>query len=257
MASKVDLLKRERDDLRKLADHWKLQHDEYKGLNARLCAEVDAAAEMLREVKTQNAALRAEVSNLRGTARLHKERADALTAITALQPAPDISTFAASQKPLGAEFEKVWEDNAAALYESQPAPPSHRRREMSERTKAPWIACEHGDYGDYNGNCIVILGDGGNVRTAVVLGFDTRETRANARLIARAPEMAAEIERLRARVEQLEGALKKAKDGLDAGVKQYAARDMHGNVVPGDEQYPWVKAMQIGLDASSAALEGR
>ena len=65
MASKVDLLKRERDDLRKLADHWKFQYDEYKGLNARLCAEVDAAAEMLREVKTQNAALRAEVEKLR------------------------------------------------------------------------------------------------------------------------------------------------------------------------------------------------
>jgi chromosome segregation ATPase len=67
--------------------------------------------------------------------------------------------------------------------------------------------------------------------------------------------------RLTARVAELEEALKKAKEalkkakyGLDAGVKQYAARDMHGNIVPGDEQYPWVKAMQIGLDASSAAL---
>jgi transposase-like protein len=69
MASKVDLLKRERDDLRKLADHWKIQYDEYKGLNARLCAEVDAAAEMLREVKTQNAALRAENEKLRAALR--------------------------------------------------------------------------------------------------------------------------------------------------------------------------------------------
>lgn len=58
----------------------------------------------------------------------------------------------------------------------------------------------------------------------------------------------------RAEVEKLRSALKKAKDGLDAGVKHYAERDMYGNVIPGDEQYPWVKAMQIGLDASSAAL---
>lgn len=40
MASKADLLKRERDDQRKLADHWKLQHDEYRKLNARLTARV-------------------------------------------------------------------------------------------------------------------------------------------------------------------------------------------------------------------------
>ena len=67
-------------------------------------------------------------------------------------------------------------------------------------------------------------------------------------------QAADEITRLTARVEELEKALKKAKNGLDAGVNAYAARDMHGNVVPGDEQYPWVKAMQIGLDASSAAI---
>lgn len=40
MANKNDLLKRERDDQRKLADYWKLQHDEYKKLNAKLAARV-------------------------------------------------------------------------------------------------------------------------------------------------------------------------------------------------------------------------
>lgn len=69
MASKADLLKRERDDFRKLADHWKIQYDECKGLNAQLRSEVDAAAEMLREVKTQNAALRAEFEKLRAALR--------------------------------------------------------------------------------------------------------------------------------------------------------------------------------------------
>lgn len=62
------------------------------------------------------------------------------------------------------------------------------------------------------------------------------------------------ITALRARVETLEGALTKAHNGLKAGVDEYASRDMHGNIVPGDEQYPWVKSMQIGLDAVRAAL---
>jgi len=41
MASKNDLLKRERDELRRLANHWKLQHDEHKKLNAKLAARVE------------------------------------------------------------------------------------------------------------------------------------------------------------------------------------------------------------------------
>lgn len=34
-----------------------------------------------------------------------------------------------------------------------------------------------------------MLGEGGDIRTAVVLGFDTPENRANARLIAAAPDL--------------------------------------------------------------------
>lgn len=52
-------------------------------------------------------------------------------------------------------------------------------------TPGPWSASEHGDYGDYDGNSIIILGD--DLRVAVVLGYDTEETQANARLIAAAP----------------------------------------------------------------------
>lgn len=62
---------------------------------------------------------------------------------------------------------------------------------MNKHTPGPWIACEHGDYSDYDGNCIVILGEGGDIRTAVVLGFDNDENRANARLIASAPDLLA------------------------------------------------------------------
>jgi len=59
---------------------------------------------------------------------------------------------------------------------------------MSEakHTPGPWEACDVGDYGDYDGRCRVILGD--DLRIAVVLG-DHDESKANARLIAAAPDL--------------------------------------------------------------------
>jgi uncharacterized small protein (DUF1192 family) len=57
-----------------------------------------------------------------------------------------------------------------------------------------------------------------------------------------------------AEVERKDAALKQAGTGLNAGLFQYAARDIHGNIVPGDGQYPWIRAMQIGLDSVTAAL---
>lgn len=59
----------------------------------------------------------------------------------------------------------------------------------AQHTPGPWIACEYGGYGDYDGKCRVVLGEGGDIRTAVVLGFDTPENEANARLIAAAPDL--------------------------------------------------------------------
>lgn len=50
-------------------------------------------------------------------------------------------------------------------------------------------------------------------------------------------------------------ALIKARNGLSDGVNQYASRDFGGAIIPGDEQYPWVRSMQIGLDAVHQALE--
>lgn len=67
---------------------------------------------------------------------------------------------------------------------------------MSKHTPGPWIACKHGDYGDYDGNCIVILGEGGDIRTAVVLGFDSEENRANASLISAAPDLLEALKRI-------------------------------------------------------------
>lgn len=62
------------------------------------------------------------------------------------------------------------------------------------------------------------------------------------------------IRKSEAENEKLRAALKQAGIGLNAGLFQYAARDIHQNIVPGDEQYPWIRAMQIGLDAVTAAL---
>ena len=67
-----------------------------------------------------------------------------------------------------------------------------------KHTKGPWKACEHGGYGDYDGNCIVILGD--DLRVAIVLGSDNEETNANARLIAAAPDLLEALENLHANI---------------------------------------------------------
>jgi hypothetical protein len=67
-------------------------------------------------------------------------------------------------------------------------------------------------------------------------------------------EYAEELARQDKEIANLRAALKQAGTGLEAGLFQYAARDFHGNIVPGDEQYPWIRAMQIGLDAVTAAL---
>jgi len=61
-------------------------------------------------------------------------------------------------------------------------------------TPAPWVACNVGDYGDYDGRCRVILGD--DLRIAVTLG-DHDEGEANARLIAAAPDLLEALEATR------------------------------------------------------------
>lgn len=64
---------------------------------------------------------------------------------------------------------------------------------MSKHTEGRWIAADYGDYKDYDGKCRVVLGENGDIRTAVVLGFDTEENQANANLIAAAPELLAAL----------------------------------------------------------------
>lgn len=61
-------------------------------------------------------------------------------------------------------------------------------------------------------------------------------------------EAADEIERLRA-------ALREAEKGLNAMIGHYAAHNhVAGEVIAGDEQYPWVRLALIGRDAARAAL---
>jgi hypothetical protein len=61
----------------------------------------------------------------------------------------------------------------------------------AQHTKGPWEMSARGDYGDYDGNCRVIIGD--DTRVAVVQdhGPQFPWAEANARLIAAAPDLLA------------------------------------------------------------------
>ena len=61
-------------------------------------------------------------------------------------------------------------------------------------TPGPWIASEHGDYSDFNGNSRVILGS--DMRIAAVHDDGEGEGKANARLAAAAPEMLFALEKI-------------------------------------------------------------
>lgn len=58
-------------------------------------------------------------------------------------------------------------------------------------TPGPWEAADRGDYGDYNGNCRVILAD--DMRIAVVHDYGADESEATARLITAAPDIFAAL----------------------------------------------------------------
>jgi hypothetical protein len=58
---------------------------------------------------------------------------------------------------------------------------------LQEPTPSPWVACERGDYSDFEGNSSVILADG--KRVAVVHHAGDAESDVNARLIEKAPDM--------------------------------------------------------------------
>lgn len=69
---------------------------------------------------------------------------------------------------------------------------------MSKHTP-DWTLCDIGDYGDFDGECRVILGNNQSRRIAVVHTYkDNPETEANARLIAAAPEMLEALKRANA-----------------------------------------------------------
>ncbi|WP_161626250.1 hypothetical protein [Sphingobium baderi] len=63
-----------------------------------------------------------------------------------------------------------------------------------KHTTGPWEACDQGDYGDFDGNSRIILGD--DMRIAVVQwspGDMQAESDANACLIAAAPDLLAAL----------------------------------------------------------------
>lgn len=68
-------------------------------------------------------------------------------------------------------------------------------RAGEEHYPGPWTVCEPGDYGDYDGRCIVILGDHSSVRIAVVLG-DSDESKATAKLMGNSLRMKRALEHI-------------------------------------------------------------
>lgn len=60
---------------------------------------------------------------------------------------------------------------------------------MNAHTPGPWIACERGDYSDYDGNSAVIISSSELIRVAVVHHRGTADADANARLIAASPDL--------------------------------------------------------------------
>ena len=59
-------------------------------------------------------------------------------------------------------------------------------------TRGPWEASDRGDYGDFDGDSRVILGD--DIRIAAVHDTGNEEAEANARLIEAAPDMLEALE---------------------------------------------------------------
>ena len=115
---------------------------------------------------------------------------------------------------------------------------------MSKHTPGPWTVT-HED--DFDGLVIEAAGrEGEYVPVACVpVDYDDRlEREANAALIVRAPEMAAEIERLTARVEELDNALSgvlwMAEEWFKHGGDETAFSDDHA----------------ASLEAARAELEG-
>ena len=68
---------------------------------------------------------------------------------------------------------------------------------MSKHTQGPWVKCDRGDYGDFGGNSVVILGDNSCVRVAVVHHNGSDQCEANANLFFAAPDMLAALRKIR------------------------------------------------------------
>lgn len=83
----------------------------------------------------------------------------------------------------------------------------------AKHTPGPWEACKVGDYGDYDGQCLVVLGD--DMRVAVTLGSD-KTAKANASLIAAAPDL---LDALREIADDYAGRFDMASPSTNPGMK--------------------------------------
>jgi len=93
----------------------------------------------------------------------------------------------------------------------------------SKHTAGPWEAAERGDYGDFDGESRVILGD--DRRIAVVQHSGSEEDEANALLIASAPTLLSERDSLREENERLRGALEAVEATASGPVSAHEGAD--------------------------------
>jgi len=95
---------------------------------------------------------------------------------------------------------------------------------------AVWIACDRGDYSDYDGECVVILGD--DRRIAIVFDDD------DALLIASAPILADEIAALKEQLAAAELARAVAEGNLELrSMSNEGLRQLIGEMVKGLELF--------------------
>lgn len=98
-------------------------------------------------------------------------------------------------------------------------------------TRGRLTVCNVGDYGDYDGRCVVVLGENDTRRIAVFIG-DDKAASANAKLFARANALLNELIERRARESELLATLKLIAEtrGADAArvMRSYALAALRG-----------------------------
>jgi len=132
--------------------------------------------------------------------------------------------------------------------------PEAIRADMEAGTLGPFEACDPGDYSDYNGRSVVVLGE--DIRIVVVLG-EHEEAKANARRIARLPDLEQGYLDMRARAEAAEAWLAEVEAERDEAVTALTSLERRATRVSdkGASTGPQWTQLTIGLLAARTVLK--